>query len=120
VFFSRPDLRSRVVLLVFGLSLATGAARATVPNPMRPPLALSSRAPSASVWKLEAILRSHGQKLAIINDRPVHAGAVIAGARVLRIGRTSVVLRRGRRILVLHVFPVTSAFRPLAPGAAVR
>jgi MSHA biogenesis protein MshK len=117
---SHPEHR-RLAIVALGLAALAGAAFAGVPNPMRPPGHLSPGAPAAPTWKLEAVLTAEGRRLAVIDGRLVRTGSTIAGARVLRIGRTSVVLRQGQRILLLHVFPsVSSAFRPLAPGASAR
>ncbi len=117
---SHPDLLRTVALTLLGLLLAVGAS-AGVPNPMRPPEAASSKSPGAPIWKLEAILRSHNRRLAVIDGHLLRMGAVLHGAQILHIGRSSVTLRQGRRIFVLHILPAAAAaFRPLAPGALVR
>ena len=121
MFSSPPDLRRPCAFATLGLALLATVAAAGVPNPMRPPGRSSLRSPAAPVWKLEAILHGRGRRVAVIDDHLVRPGTVVAGARVLRIGRTSVVLRQGRRIFVLHVLPaIPAAFRPLAPGASIR
>jgi hypothetical protein len=117
---SHPEPR-RLAIVALGLAFLAGTVCAGVPNPMRPPGRLAPGVSAAPTWKLEAVLAAQGRRLAVIDGHLVHPGSTIAGARVLRIGRTSVVLRQGRRIIVLHVLPsVPSVFRPLAPGASAR
>lgn len=99
------DTLSRVLL---ALALATGgplaaAADAGLRDPLRPPGwgEADGGGFDASAWSLASTLIAEGRRVAIVNGRPVRAGDVVGGARVLAIAPGRVELDyRGRRFTI--------------------
>lgn len=107
--------------------LAAGAARAQdggLPDPTRPPAALSAPAQSGQagpgapsgepqVQSILVSLRPGGRRVAVIDGKTLRQGQRIGGAVVESIRPTEVVLRKGNQRQILKLF------RPAARGAAV-
>lgn len=84
-------------------------------DPTRPPAALAAPgaaadgAPAEAAGpQLQSILVSRapgGRRIAVINGEMVWQGMKIGGATVERVGETEVVLRRGKTLETLKLFP---------------
>lgn len=94
-----------------------GAAQAqNLSDPTQPPAVLAGpggdATPSPSVPQLQSILVSRepgGRRVAVINGELVRQGTKIGDAVVARVGENEVVLRRGRRLETLKLFPQAAA-----------
>ncbi|CAN7383658.1 MSHA biogenesis protein MshK [Pseudoduganella sp. LjRoot289] len=117
--------------LLCGLVCCCTAALAQVPppneagglgDPTRPPAALAAPGGAvaagatgedgaqseAAAPRLQSILVSRepgGRRVAVINGEMVRQGMKIGGATVVRVGETEVVLRRGKSLETLKLFP---------------
>lgn len=99
-------------MMLFGLAalLASPFAAAMLPDPTAPP-ALPGAAEAVagdmdgSSMSLTAIKTTGGRRMAVIGGREVVVGEHYQGARVVRIGESQVLLRRGRETLVLELYP---------------
>lgn len=87
-------------------------------DPTQPPGVLAGPvadpAPTPAVPQLQSILVSReagGRRIAVINGEMVRQGTKIGDAVVERVGETEVVLRRGRHLQTLKLFP-----QPAAPA----
>lgn len=88
---------------------ASTAAQA-LPDPTRPPDALNPAqaggAPAATAGPvLQSVLIAHGRKAAIISGKEVPLNGKFGNARVISITETEVVLREGRKVRKLKLFP---------------
>jgi len=79
-------------------------------NPMRPPRLSTPRAdvevekaPPRETWRLQSTLVAPGRRSAVINDRVVVPGERILGARVVRIERDRVTLKRRDRVFHIRL-----------------
>ncbi len=93
---------SRVAALLMLSSAALGADG--VRDPMRPDNLVVPRAVQArAVYIVSAIFQAGGQRVAIVNDRPVRAGELVGAARVLTIDERQVELltANGRQVVSL-------------------
>ena len=112
---SRRSLRRWAPALMLAMACASPAAQAqALPDPTRPPAALwapADAAPAApSRPQLQSVLISNrpgGRRLAVIDGRSVRAGDKVGGAVVVSIGEASVVLRRGKTLETLRLYPQT-------------
>lgn len=99
------DALSRI-LPALALALAAsvaGAADTGMRDPLRPPGWGEEGGDGfdAGAWTLASTLIAEGRRVAIINGRPVRAGDVVGGARVLAIGpRRAELDYRGRRFTI--------------------
>jgi MSHA biogenesis protein MshK len=93
------------------LLLAASAASAqTMTDPTRPPDALNPGLAGGAQYAitgpvLQSVLISPGRRVAIINGQEVRLNGKFGNARVTRITETEVVLREGRNIQILKLFP---------------
>ncbi|HTN65571.1 MAG TPA: hypothetical protein VL051_05220 [Burkholderiaceae bacterium] len=91
------------------LALASAAAiGAGLPDPMRPPPALTAADGAASVSGLpvlQSVMLSPSRKVAIISGQTVALGEHYQGARLVRISEGEAVLRNGSEVQVLKLFP---------------
>ena len=99
----------RLALALTGMILLSATAVAeTLADPTRPPAALmpaqAASAGSAGT-ALQSVLISHGRRIAIINGKEVRVNDLYNGARVVKILESEVVLRNGRDVQVLKLFP---------------
>jgi hypothetical protein len=101
-----------VVFLVWG----SAAQAQSLSDPTQPPAALAGpggdATPSPTVPQLQSILVSReagGRRVAVINGEMVRQGTKIGDAVVARVGENEVVLRRGRRLETLKLFPHAAA-----------
>jgi MSHA biogenesis protein MshK len=95
-------------------------------DPTVPPAALMSGSPSAvpaapfrpQEPRVQAILislRDGGRRVAVIDGRTMHVGDKIDGAVLSEVTQTSVVLRKGKTLRTLKLFPAASAAIASAP-----
>lgn len=84
-------------------------------DPMRPPSWMSNRsAPAVTTYdalELQQILISSTRKVAVINASVLREGETIAGAKVLKITKQWVKVKRQGRILTLKISPTTKEYR---------
>ena len=96
-------------VLAMLLLAAAGAAFGQSIDPTRPPTALMPEAalsaPRYTGPVLQSVLVSQGRKIAMISGKEVRENEYYNGARVVRIRETEVVLRRGKQVQVLKLFP---------------
>lgn len=97
-------------VLVIGLLALAGVASAEVlvdptrpPTAMIPPEVLAAGKMAGPV--LQSVLVSNGRRIAIISGKEVKENDRFNGARVVRISDTEVVLRSGKQVQVLKLFP---------------
>lgn len=109
-------MRARRCVLLAGalLALAPGVFAQALADPTRPPDAAPVPASAASAGaarpQLQSVLISNrpgGRRLAVIDGRSVRAGDKVGGAVVVSIGEASVVLRRGKTLETLRLYPQT-------------
>ena len=99
------------ICMLLSLGTAAWAATAdTLPDPTRPPASLGSLgqgdgAASVSGPVLQSVLISSKQKSAIISGQTVKLGEKFGDARVVRIAESEVVLRSGKDMQTLKLFP---------------
>lgn len=78
-------------------------------DPTRPPAALNPALANASAAytgpALQSVLVSRGRKVAIIDGKEVRVNEKFGDARVIRITETEVVLRSGKNVQTLKLFP---------------
>lgn len=99
-------MATRMMALVLLGMWAAPVAADGLPDPTARPVSAASaagetRPPSA----LTAIKLSRKQKIAVIDGQEVALGGYYQDARVTRIGENEVVLRRGREVTVLKLYP---------------
>lgn len=101
---ARMRLPRAAAMLMF--VAATAAHAEILPDPTAPPVRAAPEAGEARpAHALTAIKLSRGQKIAVIDGQEVAAGGRYQDARVVRIGENEVVLRRGREVTVLTLYP---------------
>jgi MSHA biogenesis protein MshK len=101
-------------LLIAALLAAPLLAQAQLADPTRPPAAFSSPElqtadGEAAGPRLQSILIGRapgGRRVAVIDGVTVREGGKVGGAVLARINDTSVVLRRGKNLETLTLFPV--------------
>ena len=91
------------------LAVANMGMAETLVDPTRPPAALNPALANASTVNtgpvLQSVLVSRGRKVAIISGKEVKLNEKFGDARVIRITETEVVLRRGKSVQTLKLFP---------------
>ncbi|MGK5012589.1 MSHA biogenesis protein MshK [Janthinobacterium sp. MDB2-8] len=104
----------RAALVGALLALAPGAFAQALADPTRPadaaPVQGSAASASRAGPQLQSVLISNrpgGRRLAVIDGRSVRAGDKVGGAVVVSIGEASVVLRRGKTLETLRLYPKT-------------
>lgn len=115
---TRPRWPRARSLAAFWLSLACATApamaRQALPDPTRPPPEASlvpgaaMAMPSGGGPRLQSVLVSSkpgGRRLAVIDGQTVRLGAKFDGAVLVKVTDTEVVLRRGKELQVLTLFP---------------
>lgn len=89
------------------VALASSALGADLPDPTRPPPALTApageAAPAAPV--LQSVLLSPTRRAAIISGQTVVLGGTYQGARLIRITESEAVLRDGGKVQTLKLYP---------------
>lgn len=99
----------RKTLLLCLFILAASASAEVLVDPTRPPTALIPAQALASGEMtgpvLQSVLVSQGRKVAIISGKEVRENDKFNDARVVRITDTEVVLRKGRQVQTLKLFP---------------
>lgn len=105
--FALGSIRTGLVCLML-MAIASTWAQG-LPDPTRPPAAMNTggepvqAAPSAPV--LQSILISQSRRQAIINGQTVKVGDSVGEAKVVKITDNEVVLRKGKGLQTLKVFP---------------
>lgn len=95
-------------MMAFALAtlLAMPAMAGSLPDPTAlPSMQTANGGEDQQAWTLTAIKLSHKQKIAVIDGQEVTVGGRYQDARVVRIGESEVVLRRGRDTTVLKLYP---------------
>lgn len=112
---TRCSAASATVLLgmLVALTLSAGAFAETLTDPTRPPAAFihaSASAPAAGLAVaspvLQSVMISSQRRVATISGQVVMVGDKVGEATVARIGENEVVLRRGKALETLKLFPV--------------
>ncbi len=90
---------------------------AALQDPTRPTpgalfLSPSAPRPAADTWVLNSTLVANDRRVAVINGTHVSEGESIGGARVLRIGKSDVLIQAPGRQLTLQLIPDTLKMRP--------
>ena len=99
-------MAARMMLLALAALLVPPAAADFLPDPTTPPAAPAAAAGGGSPGvSLTAIKRRGGHRFAIIGGQEIAVGGRYQDARVMRISESEVVLRRGREITVLRLYP---------------
>ena len=103
---NRAILASVCILVCCG---AGGAAAETLPDPTRPPPSLghveNAEVPAATGPVLQSVLISAGRKVAVISGQTVKLGDKYGDARLVKISDSEVVLRSGKDLQTLKLFP---------------
>jgi MSHA biogenesis protein MshK len=97
-----------VVLLIALASVGTTANAQALRDPTRPASAVDvpavdGEAPGGPV--LQSVLIGPGRRVAVISGQAVHEGGKIGEATVARISESEVVLRTGKEVQTLKLFP---------------
>ena len=105
-----PLIRAMAVCIAgCGLFLASSTHSQELPDPTRPPASLNPAAAggasATSAPVLQSVKISPRRKSAIISGREVKLNGKFGHARVVKITETEVVLRNGRNIQKLKLFP---------------
>lgn len=121
-----PAARALLLLLVVwtGAPLRAQA----LADPTRPPAVLAPAVPGVSVVpaepgepQLQSVLisvRDGGRRVAVIDGQALRLGEKFRDAVLIKIAETEVVLRRGRQLQVLRLYP--AAELKAAPGGVLR
>lgn len=117
--------RAWLLLLV---SAACAPAHAQLADPTRPPASLDAAVPGASALPAEpaapqlqsVLISTHagGRRIAVIDGQALSVGEKFRAAVVIKITETQVVLRRGRELQVLRLYP--AAELKTVPGGVQR
>jgi len=118
-------VNSRNRLALAGTSLAAFFACAPVhaenlPDPTRPPAALSENGGDATGYQgpgLQSIYVSPSRREATVDGQPVKVGGKIGDATVIGITDDSVIVREGKELRTLRLFPSLVEMRAL-PAAS--
>lgn len=96
----------KLALLLLAASIGTGAARAQLPDPTRPPGAELAAEAGGVVVPVESgvqtiIMRRDGKSVAVVNGRHVGVGDMLGEKRVVKISESEVVVmgESGREVL---------------------
>ncbi len=88
------------------LAIAPAAASSGLADPTRPPsINRTSTGEDAGGPVLQSVLIAPGRKEAVISGRTVKVGHQVGEARVETIAETEVILRNGKDVQVLKLFP---------------
>ena len=100
-------MAARMMLFVLVAAMqAQPLAAAALPDPTAPPAASAGAGDAGSPGiALTAIKRRGAQRIAVIGGQEIAVGGHYQDARVVRISESEVVLRRGREITVLRLYP---------------
>ena len=99
-------LRTMLGLMLVMLSLPTLAVTEVLQDPTRPPTSIEGTAPAASSGPaLQSVLVSPGRTIAIISGRTVKLGDRFGDAVVMKITESEVLLRSGKQVQTLKLFP---------------
>lgn len=98
-------MAARMMLCAAIALLAIPGARADLPDPTAPPVVSAAEGSASPGMSLTAIKRRGAHRLAVIDGQEVTVGGRYQGARVMRITENEVVLRRGKDVTVLELYP---------------
>jgi MSHA biogenesis protein MshK len=112
---AQPLMRKTKRIVVVGLMLPLLGATAAggtenLPDPTRPPSIFErpdadSRAAPDSTPVLQSVLIAPGRAVATIDGREMKVGDSLGSARIVKIGETEVLLRNGKELEILKLFP---------------
>jgi len=109
---SRPSplfLLFNFCLLIFAFCLLPSAVAAeSLPDPTRPPTSLNVGNQDVTKFSgpvLQSVMISTGRKIAIISGQTVRVGENFGNAQVVKISEGEVVLRSGKDLQILKLFP---------------
>lgn len=111
VKYLSPNVRQRIaycIVAVMACSAARGLSAQELVDPMRPPagLAFGDVAPAAEIGPvLQSVIISQRRAEAIISGRTVKVGDKIGEATIVKIVEGEVVLREGKDLRALKLFP---------------
>ena len=114
-------LNRSVVYCLLALSLAAPAQAETLPDPTRPPAALTAARltgeapPAPPSPSLQSVIISPKHTMAIINGQTVKLGEKFGDALLVKVTETEVVLRNGNMLQTLKLFPDVEK-RPVPRG----
>ena len=101
--------KTRIWVAACFLMAAVSVMAETLTDPTRPPMVLNpalSGVPAANAGPtLQSVLVSNGRRVAIISGKEVRVNGKFGESRVVRITDTEVVLRNGREVQTLKLFP---------------
>ena len=99
-------LRTMLGLTLAMFSLPALAATEVLPDPTRPPTSIDGTASAVSSGPaLQSVLVSRGRTIAIISGRTVKVGDRFGDAIVVKITEGEVLLRSGKQVQTLKLFP---------------
>lgn len=99
---------SRALLVLAALLGAATVLAAPFADPTRPPGALGEQAQAgadAAAPRLQSVLIAPDRRIAVINGQTVPLGGMYAGARLVRISESEVVLQSGEEKQTLKLLP---------------
>lgn len=99
-------MATRMMVLILAVLWGVPAPAEVLPDPTAPPASAASESgETRPATALTAIKLSRKQKIAVIDGQEVALGDRYQDARVVRISEGEVVLRRGRELTVLKLYP---------------
>jgi MSHA biogenesis protein MshK len=105
----RKAANSATMALGFALATLSAPAMSAVEilsDPTRPPTSIDGTAPAVSSGPaLQSVLVSPGRTIAIISGRTVKVGDRFGDAIVVKITESEVLLRSGKQVQTLKLFP---------------
>lgn len=86
---------------------ASAAAVENLPDPTRPVTsqAIADRGAASSGPVLQSVLVASGRRVAMVDGQTVKVGDKVGEARVVKIAESEVVLRNGKELKTLKLFP---------------
>ncbi|HXA47765.1 MAG TPA: MSHA biogenesis protein MshK [Burkholderiaceae bacterium] len=103
----KSDLKSILIALMV-LMLGQGVMAEELRDPTRPPVGIGQTPADAGVPaepELQSILISPSRRIAIISGKTVQVGDKFGDARVAAINSSEVVLKTGKNLRVLKLYP---------------
>lgn len=111
-------------MIALGMLLASSAqvaAQKGLIDPTRPPTVAPTPQATAAAEppgpELQSVLLAPGRKIAVINGETVALGEKLGEATLVRVSETEVVLKHGREMRVLKLYPSVEK-SPVPPVAA--
>lgn len=91
-------------------ALIVGAGAQNLPDPTRPPASLGAVLDGAAAEsnlgpRLQSVLIAPGRRVAIVSGQMVEVGGKVGEAKVVAISESEVVLKNGKDVQILKLFP---------------